>query len=118
MALLPFCSSVLPVLPETARSGDIGILGPLVTTAKQHHHRLIRPCVVHAIARPDIDSEFPHTVSTKPVIAEIAKLNSFDSPDDGDSRNAVFHRIEPGYEYVAAFGRKVVPDLEHAYIRL
>jgi hypothetical protein len=52
---------------------------------KQKYDRLFVPCVIHSVARAEVDSQLPHTVLTELVVAEVSVSDAINSPLDNDS---------------------------------
>jgi hypothetical protein len=77
------------------RAGNVRLLRPLVATTKQQHDAMAGHRVIHALARPHIDAQFPHAVTAELVIAEIAKLDPCQPADYRHFRLAVAQPLQP-----------------------
>ena len=59
---------------------DVRVLRSLVATAQQQHHTSARQGVVHPVAWPRINAQFPHALATELVVAKVALLDAGDAP--------------------------------------
>jgi hypothetical protein len=71
-------------LPVFAGAGYIALLRSFVATAEQQDDLFACQCVIHPVARANIDAEFPNSIATVFVIPEVPQLDSIDAPVDGD----------------------------------
>jgi hypothetical protein len=70
---------------------------------------------IDAISRSDIEAQFPDTISTRFVIAEISCGDAIDASLDRDPRPHIFKSIEPVLIGIAARGRQKVANLVHGF---
>ncbi len=74
--------SIFQGQPQRHRPGYVRILRALIAAAQQQHQLLACQAVIHPVARPGVDAQFPHTIAAKLVIAEVASLDAGHAPDD------------------------------------
>jgi hypothetical protein len=106
----------LPVQPVCTGTVYVRILGSLVASAKQQDHLSSSYGVIDSISRPDVDTQFPHPIATKPLIAEIAQLYPVDSPINGDPCLCVAELAAPFHEEVFRVPREVMANLVYGPI--
>jgi hypothetical protein len=77
--------SALNVPPKIYCSLDVRLLLSLVAAAQQENDRTVAQSIVDAITRTYVDSQFPHTITAKSVVAEIAGGQSVETPKNGSA---------------------------------
>src|SRR5207302_2507085 len=82
--------SPLPVLPKPHCAGNVGILRMLVANAQQKNNLCPGLCVVEAVARTSIDTQFPHPIATESVVAEVALFEPVEALEPFENRVFVF----------------------------
>jgi hypothetical protein len=103
----------LPVLSVCAGSVDVRVLYTLVASTKQQDDLRSSDSVIDSESRSNIDSQFPHPIATKPVIAEVAQFNAVDSAINGVLCFCVTKFATPFHEDVFLAPRKIVQNLVH-----
>jgi hypothetical protein len=89
--------------------GNIGILSSFVSPAKKKDYALIIETIIHPVARPIVDSQFPHPVFQKFMVTKVAKLHSVKPDGDAGFGRSIPQRIKPiGKQVVAGFCKVVL----------
>src|ERR1035437_8688760 len=70
-------------------------LTPLVSAAKQDHHKRTFPSVVDPIARAKIDSQFLDAATDGFAVSEVAQPNSIETGAHDTHRPDIPQRVEP-----------------------
>jgi hypothetical protein len=73
-------------IPSKAHcSLDVCLLPPVVAAAQQENDRPVAHSIVDAVTRTYVNSQFPHAITAKIVIAKITGGQSVKTPEDGSA---------------------------------
>ena len=85
----------MPFIPVKHRFVDVGFLCAFVAAAQKQYDTLAGVGVIHAIARPSIDTQFPYAFSAEFMIAEISQFDTGDATNDGYLGLIVTQALQP-----------------------
>jgi len=110
--------SGLPVMPVITRFDNIGLLRAFVPTTQQQHDFLPVAGVVHAVALPHINTQFPDAVLAGLAVAKVALCHTEQSAVNGSLSFVVAQRIMPFRKWNLAVLRVVGLDFKHDQLLL
>jgi hypothetical protein len=88
-------------------------LGALTSAPEKEKDGFSGSCIIHAVARANINPEFPHTISTKSIIARIPTCKAVDTTLNSNPPHAIAECIKPLLKTVMAALIDVVDELHN-----
>jgi hypothetical protein len=74
---------------------DVALLRTFVAASEQQHDASAFLRVINPVSGPDIDPQFPHTISAKPAVAKIGELQPIDASNDVQFSANIPQRRQP-----------------------
>jgi hypothetical protein len=103
----------LPVPPIVTSAFDVRGLGSFLASQKQQDDLLFSDSVVDPVPRAEIDPDFPHSITAKFVIAQVAGFDPIDPPVNRNSGFQIANAITPFHERVFLLMGKVMANFVH-----
>jgi hypothetical protein len=86
-------------------------LGAFPSAPKKEKDGFSSSCIVHAVARANVNPELPHTISTKSIIARIPPCKAVDTTLNSNPPHAIAEYVKPLLKTVVAALIHVVDEL-------